>query len=677
MKPLGKLALYVALAAGGYAAGIGLPWGTGASDLARESAAISATRAGEARGAGTAPTGATKHRDGPARDPRTGATFAESRERLGELAQRTHQVGKTLILGENQRIGMAELEIERIFALATREEILGFFADFEHEETEPNDALLSAAYGRLAAFSLDDAMAIWTEQLQGTGKGTGVEGLVAAWSREDALAAEQWVDGIADRGIRESALIALLEEVVETSPEIALRRITEVGRSGEHSSLFASIGLANRLGQHLALSELASQADRFLAEESRGWRYQNQLQALLEAWGERDSAAMMAWLLAQPPGRLQDHVQSRLAKARTEIDPAAFVTALGPAVADNASVAQLAGQSWLEWMRRGEGKEEALEWFRTHGDDLEIPYIATHYLQSWSVEDMRTVLDRFAEFPDDTQIQPFALTLLHKLSEQDPESALSYAAEHLPSGEKTKWFISSALMDLAHATRKNEPEAALRWALEEAEAGPMQTHAIRSVMSTWAESAPRKALEQVIQLPETLREEAYESIANRWADKAPKQFLDYLQSPAGRDASPAMAEALFYRFGNKGQGEARLADAMKLPSEAMREQATRSLFRGWAHSNLESSAHALNRMEEGPLRDGAISEFVSVAGWNDREAAMTWSLEIADTKMRRSNALEQGRRWLKADRESATQWIQSHENLPAEWKAELLKPKGK
>jgi hypothetical protein len=37
--------------------------------------------------------------------------------------------------------------------------------------------------------------------------------------------------------------------------------------------------------------------------------------------------------------------------------------------------------------------------------------------------------------------------------------------------------------------------------------------------------------------------------------------------------------------------------------------------------------------------------------------------------------LDQGRRWLNADREAATRWIQTSETLPEEWRAELLKVK--
>jgi len=49
--------------------------------------------------------------------------------------------------------------------------------------------------------------------------------------------------------------------------------------------------------------------------------------------------------------------------------------------------------------------------------------------------------------------------------------------------------------------------------------------------------------------------------------------------------------------------------------------------------------------------------------------------EVSDATKQRTTVLDQGRRWLNADREAATKWILTSETLPEEWRAELLKVK--
>lgn len=113
--------------------------------------------------------------------------------------------------------------------------------------------------------------------------------------------------------------------------------------------------------------------------------------------------------------------------------------------------------------------------------------------------------------------------------------------------------------------------------------------------------------------------------------------------------------------------------ALALHDETVKSEAISALFRGWTEVNLESSGAALNSLEPGPLRDIAITEFVRNAARTDRNAALAWSLEIADPQKRREVTLGQGRDWLFSNREAATRWIESSKDLPAEWKAELLK----
>lgn len=652
MKRLPTLLVYTVLAALGYAAGSRVP---------RDSHAARSAPATTESGTGTASRPGETRLKTPS-EP----TFAESRERLRELAGQTNVFWSASFLLEGKRPGQAQLEIERLFARATREELLAFFVEEDLTETAPS--LLSAAYARLAALSPEEAAAVWSDEFRRTGKGPGLDGLVRSWAGQDVAAAERWVDGLSDPNLRGQALAALLDGALETSPDLVERRLTELG--GGDQGIFQSVDLAARLAWRLDPQRFESLAGRFLSEKRGRWEYQNELVALLEVWGERDGTAMMAWLLRQPPGSLKDHVIPRIVEARAKTDPAAFVREITPNLADSEPLSEMAGQAWLKWLEKGDDDEGAMAWFRTHGETLKLSQRIRWDSGNWTAEKTAKILPLLAELPDDDFRTQTVRSILSRLSQTDPKSALAHGRDLLPPGQETDYFVASTLENLA---RTGDPGEALDWAMGNLQAGQGQSDAVRFVMTAWAESAPLAAVERARALPDKLRDDAYSGIAYRWVEKAPEQVLKYLKSAPDPGSVSSLAHHAFWSFGSRG-GEAYLGHALALPNEAMRSKAVEGLFGGWARANLESSALALDRLESGPLRDVAIATFASTARWTDREAAVTWSLEIADPAKRRQAAMQQSRYWLNADREAATRWIETSAKLPEEWKAELLKP---
>jgi len=599
------------------------------------------------------------------RDPRSGATFGESRERLTSLAEQVGSKVDTGALLEGTRAATNLLEIERIFALANKEEMVLFFAEETTSDMKP--AVLTAAYARLAELSSEDAVAIWSDQFQRDGSDAGIDGLVRSWAKQDAAAAELWIDNLSSEKTRSKALFALLDSVVESNPELVDRRLTEVG------DLFQSIHLASLLAWEIEPGKFSPLAEKFLSEKQGKWQYQNQLVSLLEIWGKRDSAAMMAWLTSRSPGEFQSHVIPRVAKTRADSDPAAFAREIGPSLADNSALAEMAGQAWLNWINKGGDDEAAMKWVEIYGEHLQLGQGASWMSGEWTTERADRVLPLAAKLPDGEFKDTFTRTILHSLSRIDPRTALEYAQELLPPGNDSDMFIASALSNLA---RDGNPEEALDLAMKNLKPGQGQNDAVRFVMSPWVDQDPFAAVRNAKALPEKLREQAYDGIAYRWAEKAPKQLLDFLQSSPDPAVATALAKDSFWSFGYHLGGESYLATALEFPDESMRKEAVEGLFGGWSSANLETSGEALNQLESGPIRDIAISKFVSSASSTDREAALVWSLEIGDDAKRRQTTLQQSRYWLKADRPAAVQWIKANESMPAEWKDELLKPKG-
>lgn len=654
MRSILRFALFLAFAGIGYTLGGQFPWNLPRSDSSGNAASDAIITV--AKGSAAQPT-------------ELEPSFAESLQHIRELKDSSTQVWDHSLLLEGKRPGQTELQIERLFARATREDLVAFFAGAEL--TGANDSLLNAAYARLAELSLDEALAIWSDQFRRTAKGVGADGLVRAWAKTDPTASERWIDGLSDATIRSEALFAFLDAVVETSPDLVARRVTEIG-NGDTSVVFQTIALVSRLARQLAPETLAPLAERFLAETKKGWEYQNQLVTLLEVWGERDGAAMLAWVLAKPPGSFQDDLLPRVVEARAKSDPAAFVREIGPSLPGNEALGQMAGQAWLKWLADDDDDDEAaMAWFSTHGEHLKISQQLIWNSRNWTGKEATQVLSRIAGLPEGEIKSETSWAMLQQLSQADPKAALSYGHKLLPPGHDTDSFIADNLASLA---RSGDPAGALAWALANLSAGQGKKDAVRYIMTEWSNSSPILAMERAKALPENFRDDAYNGIASRWAERAPEQLIDYLAKAPDPASISTLAKQAFWSFGHNRGGAVYLPRALALPNEAIRTQAIEGLFSGWSQANLESSALALDTLERGPLRDTAVAAFVSNARWADREAAVTWSLDITDPKKRREVTMQQSRYWLNADREAATQWIEIGGKLPEEWRAELLKP---
>ncbi len=662
MKTTGQIIGLLLFASGGYAAGVWFADSSrssrlteepsGGSDSAKNNSVGMESREGEKLG----------NAGGALRDPRTGATFAESLDRLDHLAKRASApMGGAAFLVEGERRGKAQLEIERIFALASRSEVLAFFADSVDETTE--STILKAAYGRLAEFSISEALAIWEDQLERCGNNAGIDAIVRAWSRNDPGEAERWIDGLTKTRDRQAALFAFLDEIMERSPDIVDRRLFEI------NELWPSLHLSNRFINQLEPSEFSEVADRFLSRRHGKWQYQNQVAELLSVWGESDRSAMIRWLVARPDGELRGNVISRVTNSLSKTDPATLVREIGPLVSDNQAFSEMAGQAWIQWLKSDEDPAEAIAWFENHGENLTVGL----GFNSWPKEDTIRVIDRVATLPESESRKQIVEKLLYELSDADPKDALSYGKKHLLEGNGADDFFAGALSK--YVRKGEDPEWALDWATENFDNAEARNQAVRWVMSAWTERDPEAAAQRASRLSGKLREEAFSGIVGDWVEKDPKKLLDFVKAPPDPKSAPYLAKSSFWQFGYKKGGDY-LSEAMAMPEGEVREQAVRGLFSGWARANLETSAVALDRMKDGSLRDTAISEFVQIAGWEDRQLAIAWSLAITDPEQRRRNTMEQMNQWLRADRDAAVRWIEANDKLPSEWKSELL-TKGK
>jgi len=288
----------------------------------------------------------------------------------------------------------------------------------------------------------------------------------------------------------------------------------------------------------------------------------------------------------------------------------------------------------------------------------------------FNAEDAAFMLSELSSFTVFNEKNIVTRLILNQLAASDPSSAMTLGKQHLPAGSVADAFLADAIKNIAN---RGDREGALEMALQHLNDGETRTNAVAGILSGIAEKNPAAALDWAATLPESMREEIAWKLAGKWAQHSPEEVIEYLGKTSDPAIRASLAKSAFWRLGNRGGSEADLSQALDLPDETVRSEAIRALFRGWTEVNLESSGAALKSLESGPIRDIAITEFVGNAARTDRNAALAWSLEIADPQKRREVTLRQGRDWLSSNREAATRWIESSKDLPGEWKEELLK----
>ena len=426
MRPSLVLLFTMVLALAGFLAGRGF-------SASLQSSETPVSISSRADGASESP----KSEDLPRRDPRSGLDFAQAFEAARQPEAFVDRKVSVRGFYETERRGRHLLELERAFALASEEDMIAFFGREDIAELEAE--LLSLAYARLAALSPEAATAIWSDEFRRGGNGAGIDGLARAWAERDALAAERWVDGLPEGPLRAEALAALLLGALDASLELVARRILDIeaGNPASH--------LAAELGRRLELSRLPGLADRFLEARRGEWSRQGPLSDFLVEWGERDAAGMLSWLAGQPKGEVSERVVYRVVGSRVAADPAAFAREIGPSLASDPALGEMAGIAVLAWLDQGGDDEAALAWLAEHGANLDFAGALRNLSglrRRWSEDEAARVLGGLSELPESRERHQLAMELLDRLAGAAPDAALSLSIEYLPANERAEWYLS-------------------------------------------------------------------------------------------------------------------------------------------------------------------------------------------------------------------------------------------
>lgn len=594
------------------------------------------------------------------------ASFREAAARLNDLVSEFGKLTsyeRYLIPVRAERMLQ---EMERYLGLASQDELIEWIKGLER--SREGDGVLSMAIGVLAKRSPEVAAQTYLG-LEHDPKSYDFDDslltLVRVWESQDSAALDRWIEGLADEALRIAARGAFLTVKAGTDPGFAFRKLDEV--NAEFAFNTGTLGLSLDL-------ERCPEAASKLLTSSNGDRNTSQLLSnFLASWGTRDAEAMMAWLFAQDLESLGADVVQQSLYSQIAKDPKGFLEVISPILADQPALQRSAGQAWWAWITTEGEEEKAIEWLRENSASASgfgSWQIADHFAnqEQWTKERTERVLAALGTLPPGDSLTAFSQDFLERLSRYQAKAVVEFAVDHLPLGSKSDSTLSQAVGNWA----KTEPEAAVRWSLEHLESAGAREEALRFSFGHWSQQAPEAAAKLALTLPEKERNSAFFGM-DAWAETDPAGAVAFLKSTPDAAAVTSLTQGTFRQFSENNSGAQYLPEALAMPPGRMRHDAMRGLFGGWALSDADAGAAAIEKVPEGTLRDAAIQGFNGYAISRNPKLAIDLATRISVATTRDKELINRGRYWLGRDRPAAEAAIRTHTGIPDSVKAEIFK----
>lgn len=594
------------------------------------------------------------------------ASFREATARLNDLVSEFGKLTsyeRYLIPVRAERLLQ---EMESYLGLASQDELIEWIKGLER--SREGDGVLSVAIGVLAKRSPEVAAQTYLG-LERDPKSYDFDDslltLVRIWESQDSAALDRWIEGLGDNALRKAARGAFLTVKAGTDPEFAFRKLDDI-----NPELAFNTGI---LGLSLDLERCPDAASKLLTS-SKGDRNTSQLFSnFLASWGTRDPEAMMAWLFAQDLDSLGADVVQQSLYSQIAKDPKAFLEVISPNLADQPALQRSAGQAWWAWITTEGEEEKAIEWLRENSASASgfgSWQIADHFAnqEAWTTERTGRVLAALGTLPPSDSLTAFSQDFLERLSRYQAKAVVEYAVDHLPLGSKSDSMLSQAIGNWA----KSDPEEAVRWSLDHLDSAGARSTALRFSFSHWSKQDPQAAAKLALTLPEKERDSAFSGM-DAWAETDPTGAVAFLKSSPDAAAVSSLTQETFRQFSENRSGAQYLTEALAMPPGRMRHDAMRGLFGGWALSDADAGAAAIEKVPEGTLRDAAIQGFNGFAISRNPNLAIDLASRISVASTRDKELITRGRYWIRTDRPAAEAAIRAHTGIPDSVKAEIFK----
>ncbi|MBK1829777.1 hypothetical protein JIN77_03510 [Verrucomicrobiaceae bacterium R5-34] len=277
-----------------------------------------------------------------------------------------------------------------------------------------------------------------------------------------------------------------------------------------------------------------------------------------------------------------------------------------------AAIAAQAPQRAIAWLNDPENPFAGSKWMNQ--------FIAGTISKEWVRQDPEAALTWARSVPTDQRLG--ALTgVLGSIAMTDPLRAATLAMEIEP-GKSREHVVA----DIAQAWAAKDPRAALAWV--EGLENDDRPKALNNTLAIWAQSEPQAAAEYVAKnLDEEKPHKLVKSVAEAWIGKAPDEAAKWLASlPLNEKGAKVMNDAMWH----------------------------------WTHKNPEAAATWLADQPAGQVRDQGITGLAKASFEFDKPAALSWSQQIGDEKLRNVATAMGLKAWMKESPQAAATWAQEN-----------------
>jgi hypothetical protein len=251
----------------------------------------------------------------------------------------------------------------------------------------------------------------------------------------------------------------------------------------------------------------------------------------------------------------------------------------------------------------------------------------------------------------------------------DPEAVTAWMAS-LPGGI---WEVE-LITEIAVKALEQDESATLAWidAMPESLKGVCSRHVLKSLYSKMPNQEAFEA--KLATLPSSWHDEAHIHwiLEGKPTQKSAEQLImmskrnpEFSDTTYGKWAWVRMSR--FYL----GQGKFRegMALAMEMTNEEAKTWRVEEVTKEWAKKDAAAAAQAVNNMQEGPLRDTAVTSIVNVLNDSSPPDALAWARSISDGKKRQASTRKIFEAWMSNDPVEAANALQA---LPPEERKQIF-----
>ncbi len=269
------------------------------------------------------------------------------------------------------------------------------------------------------------------------------------------------------------------------------------------------------------------------------------------------------------------------------------------------------------------------------------------------------------------------------LAQSDPKAALDWVKQNPGTGNAAvaEARYNAAITGYAAA----DPTGAFAAVNAMGDATKADTKLKQDAMAAFADGMAQQgqyaeAMNLFNQLPDgSVKNNAYDSMIDRWGAAAPQDAANWIaaSAPANKvsDYNETLADSWSKGDPAAAAAYAAQAEAQEIASGALTDvnntDALPNAISAWAKYDLNAAGQFINQLPASPVKDRALTSFISTASKVDPAGAMAWATSASDPQTVQKLMVQVAKQWQQMDPNGLAQYISSTPSLTAEQAAAI------